>query len=313
MQTTKCIICSTGNVGADGDFNLTRYHCPRCGTFIIACEARDIISVSRDRYDKYMLSNLSGWVRENPKEKFDTNQLNRLLKLKPLTVIEKGHKLMRWLSDRTTYAGESILVNLQTSSELIAVCWAYNLAELFYLINNYLTKEGYVIQGIPSKGERPLTITPRGFSYLEKFNKSKDSNLGFCAMWFDEMLRPAWDNSIEPAIVQAGYDAKRIDKHPHNEGVVDEIIALIRRSKFVVADLTSHESVGERGGVYFEAGFAKGLGLDVIFTCKHDYFDKLHFDLKHYNFILWNDDGYEEFKNKLHWRIEQTLGRGNKL
>jgi len=34
----------------------------------------------------------------------------------------------------------------------------------------------------------------------------------------------------------------------------------------MVCDLT-----GYRGGIYFEAGFAYGLGLDVIYTCREDW------------------------------------------
>ena len=45
----------------------------------------------------------------------------------------------------------------------------------------------------------------------------------------------------------------------------DEMVAQIRRSKFVVADLT-----GYHGGVYCEAEFTYALGLPVIYTC-HEY------------------------------------------
>jgi hypothetical protein len=62
-----------------------------------------------------------------------------------------------------------------------------------------------------------------------------------------------------------------------------EAIAEIRRSRFVVADYTGH-----RGGVYFEAGFALGLGLIVIPTCRADEVPKLHFDIKHLNTLLWS-------------------------
>jgi len=34
----------------------------------------------------------------------------------------------------------------------------------------------------------------------------------------------------------------------------------------MICDLT-----GYRGGVYFEAGFAYGLGLEVIYTCRKDW------------------------------------------
>ena len=77
----------------------------------------------------------------------------------------------------------------------------------------------------------------------------------------------------------------------------------------MVADVT-HGDEGARGGVYYEAGFAHGLGLDVIFTCDKEHFDDVHFDIKHRNHILWNADDLEGFKISLKNRIEAVIGRG---
>jgi nucleoside 2-deoxyribosyltransferase len=70
----------------------------------------------------------------------------------------------------------------------------------------------------------------------------------------------------------------------HINKIDDEIISLIRKSKFLVADFTGH-----RGGVYFEAGFALGLGLPVFWTCRKDDLKNLHFDIRQYNCIDWAD------------------------
>jgi nucleoside 2-deoxyribosyltransferase len=81
---------------------------------------------------------------------------------------------------------------------------------------------------------------------------------------------------------------------------ISQIIADIRRSKFLIADFTGH-----RGGVYFEAGFALGLGLPVIWTCRKEELDKLHFDIRQYNFIDWETDG--ELQERLTNRIRATI------
>jgi len=49
----------------------------------------------------------------------------------------------------------------------------------------------------------------------------------------------------------------------------------------VVADYT-----GQVNGVYFEAGFALGLGLKVVPTCREDEISKLHFNIKDLNTLL---------------------------
>ena len=71
---------------------------------------------------------------------------------------------------------------------------------------------------------------------------------------------------IEQGETEPKFTAVKIDGVEHINDINDEIIAQIRRSRFMVCGLT-----GYRGGVYFEAGFAYGLGLDVIYTCRKDW------------------------------------------
>ncbi|MCF2940650.1 hypothetical protein L1N85_19855 [Paenibacillus alkaliterrae] len=53
-------------------------------------------------------------------------------------------------------------------------------------------------------------------------------------------------------------------------------------SNIVISDFTEHKT-----GVYYEAGFAKGLGLEVIWTVREDNLDQCHFDTKQMNHIVW--------------------------
>ena len=64
------------------------------------------------------------------------------------------------------------------------------------------------------------------------------------------------------------------------------MIAEIRRCQFLVADYTGH-----RGGVYFEDGFALGLGREVVRSCREDDFGRLHFDTRQYRHVKWSDSG----------------------
>ena len=90
-----------------------------------------------------------------------------------------------------------------------------------------------------------------------------------------------------------------------DDRIDNEIVALIRQSKFIVADYT-----GQRGGVYFESGFAQGLGLPVIWTCREDDMENLHFDTSHFNFLPWEEDKLPEFEEKLKNRILAVIGKG---
>jgi hypothetical protein len=57
-------------------------------------------------------------------------------------------------------------------------------------------------------------------------------------MSFDLGLVAAWTNGFEPAIRAAGYNPLRIDAKEYVGGISDEIMAEIRRSRFVVPDYT---------------------------------------------------------------------------
>ena len=126
-------------------------------------------------------------------------------------------------------------------------------------------------------------------------------------MWFDGSMSEAYDKGFRPAIEDTGYRAVRIDREDYNHKIDDEIIAAIRRSRFLVADFTEGQS-GTRGGVYYEAGFAHGLNLPVIFTCRKDAIEKVHFDTRQYNHIVWETP--EELRDKLAKRIAATIGDG---
>src|SRR5262249_3741223 len=131
------------------------------------------------------------------------------------------------------------------------------------------------------------------------------SNSGFNAMWFDKSMIQARVSGLQKAIENAGYDAVVVDRVEHINKIDDEIVAQIRKARFLVADLTGH-----RGGVYFEAGFALGLGLPVFWTCRKDDFT-LHFDVRQYNTIDWSTP--DELASRLQFRIESVIGRGARL
>jgi hypothetical protein len=63
-----------------------------------------------------------------------------------------------------------------------------------------------------------------------------------------------------------------------------------------------------RGGVYYEAGFAQGLNIPVIWVCRLDVIDHVHFDTRQFNHITWTDpqDLYAKLKN----RIGAVIGDG---
>ncbi len=148
-----------------------------------------------------------------------------------------------------------------------------------------------------------FSLSAKGWIELERIAKSsgKSSNV-FVAMWFDPS-RKTFFEAMNTAIRIAGYTPIRIDLVEHVNRIDDEIIAQIRQSRFLVADLT-----GQRNGVYFEAGLMLGLGRPVIWVCQKKELDQVHFDTRQYNTIDYT--GENDLRTRLHFRIEAILGRG---
>jgi len=153
----------------------------------------------------------------------------------------------------------------------------------------YCSEEGWIEHratertGSSRNTVHELMLRPPGYARLAELDGiNSGSKQAFVAMWFDESMKAAYERGIEPAIREAGYDPLRIDQKEYLNKIDDEIIAEIRRSRFLVADFTQGES-GARGSVYYEAGFAHGLNIPVIFTCRKDAIGKVHFDIRQYN------------------------------
>lgn len=152
----------------------------------------------------------------------------------------------------------------------------------------HLYKSNWLLEKIdPSKSETDdsVFIADTQYKRISYFvNRRIESNQAFVAMHFDRKTNGIF-KQISKAIRDIGYDVMRIDLKEHNNKIDDEIIKEIRKSKFLVADFT-----GNRGNVYFEAGFAIGLNIPVIWTCKKNQLINLNFDTRQYNFIVWEDD-----------------------
>lgn len=178
-------------------------------------------------------------------------------------------------------------------------------------LTNMLAEEGLLRKVSYDK----IFLTSDGFERLEALEATNpESQQGFVAMWFDESMSEAAD-AIREAIRDAGYLPLLINDKEHNRDITDEIIAEIRRSRFVVADFTcgtaKHNGKEEgvpRGGVYFEAGFAMGLGIEVIWACRSDCMNFVHFDTRQHAHVVWATPA--ELREKLARRIGAVMGYG---
>lgn len=153
----------------------------------------------------------------------------------------------------------------------------------------------------------PVVVQPDGYTRVEEQRVNPSSEQVFVAMWFDQSMNGAYENGIERGVRAAGYRPLRIDRKEHLNKIDDEIIAEIRRSRFIVADFTSPKD-RPRGGVYFEAGFALGLGMPVVWACRKDEIEAVHFDTRQFNHITWEEP--PALAKQLRDHILATIGQG---
>lgn len=159
------------------------------------------------------------------------------------------------------------------------------------------------IGALENVSEYGYYLTISGFERVFKAQEGgANSNICFVAMSFDKTDEYIYLHGIKPALESTGFIPFKVDEyHPDAEQTInDAIIAGIKRSRFVVADFTKHKK-----GVYFEAGYALGRGLKVIYTCRNDQFQDSHFDTNHYPHILY--DTPEELQQKLIAKIEAWI------
>lgn len=198
--------------------------------------------------------------------------------------------------------------------------WVYEVETFLEDTKNVSEEAKELIRGIKLQGDNfqrcdNLVALLRQL-YKKKYDKitvppiTKRSQI-FVAMMFSAETDRIYEKVYRPVIQSMDYVALRIDEKQFNGSIIKEITTEITDSIAMIADLT-----GNRGGVYYEAGIARGLQLcnhpiKLIFTCRRDFFDneKVHFDVSGDNILLYNDD--EDLNNKLKMRLQAAFADKN--
>ncbi len=268
--------------------------CPRCGEYQIS---GTLAAIELSQYGKPHL--ISGIVRNlsesgNPIELslavienlFDSNKIPD----DPFDIIDL---LLRHIANKSGKIQIPIKFNINNDFSLL---YLENENEFKYYVNK--AKE---LDYLEYDSKQMIRLTLNGWKRLSSTKQLlQKSNRVFVAMWFDQSLNDIWENGFKSALIEIGFKPQRIDLQEHNEKICDRIISEIRQSRLLIADFT-----GQRGGVYFEAGFAMGLGIPVIWSCSEKDIENLHFDTRQYNHIVWQNS--QDLKTKLINRIKATI------
>ena len=327
------VLRTIGRVQETTDYQgVSLYECTRCGRFAVTRhDVADFLEneTQRERYHPLRLSALlreqtisklpSYWVRFGTKPYGPLQQcdlapidVDELLTRWPRTVSERLNRTLCNLARLSPNGGHRVDFD---SADTSLAC-AETGVEAGYNFRCLKKLELVDDKGSLDRAESHVTLTAKGWERFEELTKeSSPDNAVFVAMWYGvdektddedktkEEMDLLYNDGIRRGIEDAGYQAKRVDSTPHNDWIMNEMLGLIRLAPFVVADFTGH-----RNGVYFEAGFAHGLGKTVIHTCEKGAFEKAHFDTKQLNHVLWTTP--EELRASLCAWISGSIGWG---
>lgn len=201
------------------------------------------------------------------------------------------------------------LYRLKINGPKEAIPWLLTLKARGWLESPELEMARKTLDSVPND----LAITPAGWATVDQLGDPVRSNKVFIAMQFEW---PGDDKTLQPQVVEAiklacrdcGYEGELVSDPQHIDQITDRIVAGIRAARFVVSEFTYNNR-----GVYYEAGFGRGLGRSVIHTVKRGHASgdpkegkQLHFDIRQINYIEWDDP--TDLRVKLKDRIAAVIG-----
>jgi hypothetical protein len=236
------------------------------------------------------------------KHKLNKGQKNILLLLNPMgklraTLLQTTARALNTLETENYHEFSSVIANEYFSNfgfndtfkkdlegleflGLIRLLPAYHPS--FYFTEVELTEEGKkVADRIANK--RQVIFRPS--------ESERSSIFVACAFGHDEIDR-LFDEELSPACKKLGYEPIRVDMNEPPRTISELIISAITEAECVIADLSF-----ARPSVYFEVGFAHGLGVPMILTCNSDHYRgksddrRVHFDLEQYKISYWSSAG----------------------
>jgi len=279
------------------------YRCKNCGWFQLTSTTVSLLPSKLQESRASAILSHAIWKMHNHSEIEEIVELTRdhidsILENSTLPKpSEQINNFIIWVGDNSNFFGDIKPFRDRDIQEKIGALNGQNIGQI-------ITSLGEKVPKLIKTNSDNVLLTIDGWQRYEELKRVvHDSRNAFMAMQFgDSELDSFYKDHFKAAVDKTGYDLKRVDEKP-KAGIIDVRMEVeIRNSRFVIADL-SHKN----NGVYWEAGFASGLGLPVIYTCRHDKTKGVHWDANHRLFVPWDPDHPEEAKKQLKDVIRATL------
>ncbi len=326
----KCRFCgSISEFDNDSMHDIVYCECPVCGTYMLMPSFHHLLEseYSEESYKvscylfytntKRIINGIESRIRFlGTKREYDYYfkpgyihvTLEMIDSWFPRTFNEKIDMILLSIANRTKNYGDSAAI---LPEEIISCCFINRYQggkklddgfikqrRDFYI--DYLKHHGYLYLS------PIITLTAEGWQRVDELQKYQTNNKDvFVSMSFADTTKSIRE-AIRTGIVNAGFSPDFIDEIIHNKQIVPEMFRLIRECRLLIMDISEPNY-----GAYYEAGYALGLGKEVIISCSSAVFSKQyteeekryekylkpHFDIAQKQILIWDD--YDDLTKKL--------------
>ncbi|GIP34300.1 hypothetical protein [Paenibacillus sp. J2TS4] len=260
----RCLFCESNIAGLrlEGrkSYLFRNCYCTNNGEYEILEEVYERLHARPHSQKRVQYPYISGYIREktDKREKImlDSDNLSPILESSdiPKTLEEKMNKCLLFLYRHSSRPEDSVVLNSIHYSYNIT--YSPNLQEFIYILEELKTKK------LITRIGAALQLTAKGWEHAASLSDKKPNKTCFIAVPADSSLFEPFRDVVVPHMDDNGFAAviqqPAADSSPEAANPLEQI----RQSDVVIADLTrSHPDV------YFNAGFALGLGIPVIYTC----------------------------------------------
>lgn len=287
MSDEICKICgNAATVKSDPlDINFT-FNCNYCGQYHLLDSLESDIELFETRKEE--LYKVSSYINEQNREfnsipQIDKKKMEEILSINNKKIKEKFDFMMLYLFNNKS--------NRLDTSKLIIYSWMKNYEE-FLLFYERAKDSGYlrgsVSRALNGGGAISFSgLTFYGLEYIESLEHiNKNLKNIFVAFNFEDNLKEVFNTFLKNSIEKEGFNYVVVnqDNVEHNKSINDEIIVKLKSSRIVIADFTNH-----RNSVYFEAGYAMGMNIPIIWTCQEGHESDMSFDTRQFPHIVWKN------------------------
>ncbi len=217
------------------------------------------------------------------------------------TPAQQADNLISYIADNIKQMGKDIEIeyNSLKGKQIQALIGAVDRDNLVALLLELINNKWIVNTRPQSQASWRGSLTMAGWKRAEELKKvNKKSSQAFMAMKFDDKQQKFIKEILAPSIKKLGFDLKLLPEIASKESLIDNKLRVaIKQSRFLICDLTHGNQ-----GAYWEAGYAEGLGLPVIYICEQKTLDdktNIHFDVNHQEIYTWKEDDKESIESFL--------------